>query len=211
MFEWKTWETGAAQFHTRLRFPGQYHDWETEQYENWNRYYDPTLGRYLSPEPLLQDPVWLRSQATDGIASPTYAYAGNNPARNVDPNGLQIAETMTLSAALPSVNSLLGPGYASLPLMAMIYTQSNEIGTFPDPGAGIKNPDLGPVIPFVGPTCAPNATPMSAPGERNKERKNPNADKEKKRDHQTGKKLPPKPPPQKPLEVPLVKPKGGGK
>ncbi|HNE18026.1 MAG TPA: hypothetical protein PLL39_18440, partial [Rhodocyclaceae bacterium] len=41
LFEWRTWETGAARFQTRLRFPGQYADAETDFYENWNRYYDP--------------------------------------------------------------------------------------------------------------------------------------------------------------------------
>ena len=46
--EWRVWETGAPRFNTRLRFPGQYHDAETDFYENWNRFYDPTTGRYLS-------------------------------------------------------------------------------------------------------------------------------------------------------------------
>src|SRR5699024_10739875 len=39
----------SAWFFTPLRYPGQYHDEETDLYENWNRYYDPTIGRYLQP------------------------------------------------------------------------------------------------------------------------------------------------------------------
>jgi RHS repeat-associated protein len=87
-FEWRAWESGAEQFHTRLRFPGQYHDAETDLYENWHRYYDPFNGRYLSPEPLLQDPSWVIWQHLNGKQTPAYAYAWNNPLRYVDPTGL---------------------------------------------------------------------------------------------------------------------------
>jgi RHS repeat-associated protein len=35
-----------------LRFPGQYHDRETGDAYNYHRYYDPSLGRYESGDPL---------------------------------------------------------------------------------------------------------------------------------------------------------------
>lgn len=47
-----------------------------------------TLWRYLSPEPKLQDPQWVKEQGTEGYSTPSYAYARNNPIRNADPNGL---------------------------------------------------------------------------------------------------------------------------
>jgi RHS repeat-associated protein len=87
-FEWQAWEDGAEQFHTRLRFPGQYADAETDFYENWHRYYDPQNGRYLSPEPLLQSPEWVATQIRLGRQTPTYSYAANNPVRLTDSTGL---------------------------------------------------------------------------------------------------------------------------
>ncbi|MEW5741188.1 MAG: RHS repeat-associated core domain-containing protein [Myxococcota bacterium] len=79
---------------TQLRFPGQYLDPETDLIENWNRYYDPSTGRYLSPEPMLQDSLWVRQMARAGMQVPTYAYAANNPLMYVDPDGRGIRQWM---------------------------------------------------------------------------------------------------------------------
>ncbi|MEU1099486.1 DUF6531 domain-containing protein [Streptomyces tibetensis] len=38
--------------YTPLRFPGQYHDTETGLHYNQHRYYDPSVGHYISPDPL---------------------------------------------------------------------------------------------------------------------------------------------------------------
>jgi RHS repeat-associated protein len=50
-YEYQRYQTGAQSFWTPLRFPGQYYDAETDLFKNWNRYYDPSIGRYLQPEP----------------------------------------------------------------------------------------------------------------------------------------------------------------
>ncbi|MEW6413226.1 MAG: RHS repeat-associated core domain-containing protein, partial [Candidatus Zixiibacteriota bacterium] len=62
-----------------LRFPGQYHDRESDLYYNWHRYYEPELGRYVTPDPL-------------GLGAGDvnlYRYVYGNPANYSDPTGMQ--------------------------------------------------------------------------------------------------------------------------
>jgi RHS repeat-associated protein len=59
-----------------LRMPGQYRDAETGLHYNHQRYYDPSIGRYLSPDPLGLEP-----------APNPVAYV-RNPLMQADPLGL---------------------------------------------------------------------------------------------------------------------------
>src|SRR3990170_8306970 len=60
-----------------FRFPGQYYDQETGLHYNYFRYYDPTTGRYVTP-----DPIGLEG----GIN--LWPYVASNPINRIDPYGL---------------------------------------------------------------------------------------------------------------------------
>jgi RHS repeat-associated protein len=81
--------TNAAKpFEFNLRFAGQYEDSESGYHYNWHRYYDPSTGRYLTPDPI-------------GLAGGLngYGYAGQDPMGAVDPTGLA-SEALDQIAAL---------------------------------------------------------------------------------------------------------------
>jgi RHS repeat-associated protein len=86
-YEYQRYEAGATPVWTPLRMPGQYHDAETDLFENWNRFYDPSIGRYFQPDPLAYDPGFTGAQLSSGLNTLTYSYANNNPIGFTDPEG----------------------------------------------------------------------------------------------------------------------------
>ncbi len=69
-------DNGITQTNTQvsnpLRFPGQYQDDETGLHYNWHRYYDNSIGRYVT-----RDPIGLRGGLN------VYAYAGGSLLRQI--------------------------------------------------------------------------------------------------------------------------------
>ena len=61
-FTAREWEPGIALYYYR------------------SRYYDPSLGRFLTPDPVLADPL-------NPLSFNPYAYVLNNPLRYIDPLG----------------------------------------------------------------------------------------------------------------------------
>jgi RHS repeat-associated protein len=81
-----------------FRFPGQYYGQETGLHYNYFRYYDPTTGRYVTPDPI-------------GLAGGInlWPYAAGNPVRFADPKGLLIGPwhfVVTYAAARNSGRSV---------------------------------------------------------------------------------------------------------
>ncbi|MBM3248005.1 MAG: hypothetical protein FJZ10_01070 [Candidatus Omnitrophica bacterium] len=65
---------------TEYFFTGKKLDDETGLYFYGARYYNPTIGRFISPDTIVQSPG--NPQTLN-----RYSYAGNNPINNVDPSG----------------------------------------------------------------------------------------------------------------------------
>ncbi len=98
-------QVSIEQIANPFRFSGQYFDNETGLHYNWNRYYDPAIGRYMRIDPV-----------GDGLN--LYAYCYNNPNGLIDPMGLCAA-----SGALSGVHNALAvagliPGLGIFPDLA---------------------------------------------------------------------------------------------
>ena len=81
---------------SNYRYTGKELDTETGLYNYGVRYYEPMIGRFITPDPALSMYIPLvnnnRRLPNGGVFNPVtlnlYAYANNNPMKYVDPNGL---------------------------------------------------------------------------------------------------------------------------
>ncbi len=117
-----------------FRFPGQYYDKETGLHYNWNRYYDPETGRYISPDPI-------------GLAggNSLYGYAGADPVNFVDPDG-EFAITGTL-LAIWGITELAMSAYDLYD--AYVTLADHDSGTL-DKSIAVGGVFLGAVLPGGG-------------------------------------------------------------
>jgi hypothetical protein len=71
--------------------------------------------KYLAPEPMLQDPAWVRDELREGFMVPAYAYARNNPLANVDVDGLRTTLRPPVSILPPRSGGTVPPGAGLTP------------------------------------------------------------------------------------------------
>ena len=73
--------TGGIGVLNPFRYRSYYYDTETGLYYLQTRYYDPEIGRFINMDGVdYADP-----ETINGLN--LYAYCGNNPVMNIDPNG----------------------------------------------------------------------------------------------------------------------------
>ncbi|HTD13282.1 MAG TPA: RHS repeat-associated core domain-containing protein [Steroidobacteraceae bacterium] len=102
---------GAGTFNYNLRYPGQIYDGQAGLHQNWNRDYDPLIGKYIQ-----SDPLGLKAGVN------TYSYVRSSPVMRRDPRGL-------VDFCDP-----FGECYINQP-PACIYDETREAcTTFHDPG-----------------------------------------------------------------------------
>ena len=130
-----------------FEFAGMQLDSETGNYDTWFRYYEPNLGRWMSPDPL----GLAAADVTNPQSLNLYAYALNNPTSLTDPLGLQPCDPFEGSPCPPcdpttdpdcgSSGPGAGSGQGECELMAPACPPSWPINAPP-----------GPVISIPGPT-----------------------------------------------------------
>ena len=82
-----------------FRYRSYYFDTETELYYLKSRYYDPELGRFIT----IDDISYLDPETINGLN--LYAYCGNNPVMNVDPNGNSFLLSLLIGALVAGLIS----------------------------------------------------------------------------------------------------------
>jgi RHS repeat-associated protein len=118
--------SGAAGIDCPVRFPGQWHDPETGLHYNRFRYYDPSAGRYISPDPIRLQGGWN-----------LYAY-GPDPLNWCDPYGLAdlFRGMLTDADGRPIVHS--GENANGNNAANSLGVRPNEMPSADDPGRGMS-------------------------------------------------------------------------
>jgi len=89
-------DANASNYQNNKKFTGKELDLETGLYYFGYRYYDPEIARWISIDPVQWDLSFDKNLQAKVLANPvmhnSYAYAGNNPMKYVDPDGRDFEE-----------------------------------------------------------------------------------------------------------------------
>ena len=80
-----------------FRYRGYFYDVETGLYFLKTRYYDPTIGRFINIDSI----NYVDTESINGLN--LYAYCGNNPVMDIDPNGTWSWEKVWKTVAVAAV------------------------------------------------------------------------------------------------------------
>ena len=95
-----------------MRYRGEYYDEESGFYYLRARYYDPTLGRFITRDS-------YEGQLTNPLSLNLYTYCHNNPLKYVDPSGHIIETGLDVLSAGYSLKELLqNPSWANVGFLA---------------------------------------------------------------------------------------------
>ena len=99
-----------------LRYRGYYYDFETGLYYVSSRYYDPEIGRWISPEPNVYNGEF--DEGAGLIGYNVYAYCANNPVNYYDPTGEFVISTLLICVAAGAIiggtiGGIAGNAYAN--------------------------------------------------------------------------------------------------
>ena len=94
----------TALYQNPFRYRGYYYDSITGFYYVSSRYYDPEVGRWISPEPNVYEGEFDENAGLIGYN--VYAYCANNPVNNLDPTGEFVISTAVLIGI--GVGALIG-------------------------------------------------------------------------------------------------------
>ena len=107
--------TGAVDFHQR-RYTGQEQDPETGLYFYQARYYNPALGRFISPDSIVPYPG-------DPQSLNRYSYVANNPVNRIDPSGHWSLKTLWSRVLRPWLRVEIPVGTVIACVVAGIFQQ----------------------------------------------------------------------------------------
>ncbi len=115
-------------------FIGERNDEETGLMYLHARYYDPTMGRFVSPDP--SHPL------KEGVGLNPYAYSGNNPINRIDRNGLSSKKTNKTNRSTRTERGLRGLDREHGDLARNVYNAEGapvgwtRVRNFPDDDSG---------------------------------------------------------------------------